>query len=407
MNSSKLSKDIKLFCLRMIYESNASHIGSALSIADILSVLYADIMQTFPENPNHPNRDRFILSKGHAASILYALLGELKYFDNLDNIPYDSKGQKSQNEVRDFLITLLKIFIALFIFGGIVSYFLSNYITKSLQKIVLKIKGIQLNQLDEKLHWDKNDEIGVLVDAYNSMIEKLKISTEKLAKSERQSAWREMAKQVAHEIKNPLTPMKLSVQHLERSLAKEPDKSDQKIHDFKIKMIQQIDLLSNIATEFSNFAELPKANFQEVDVLKIVSSTVSLFKNNSCEIYIKCEQDSKFISIGDEHQLIRVFNNLIKNSIQSFNKEGTITIRLLIRNGLISIEFEDNGMGIPKENKIKIFEPNFTTKSNGKGLGLAMVDQIIKLHNGNIELRSSSKKGTCFLIQLPLIDRNE
>lgn len=318
------------------------------------------------------------------------------------NIPYDSKGQKSQNEVRDFLITLLKIFIALFIFGGIVSYFLSNYITKSLQKIVLKIKGIQLNQLDEKLHWDKNDEIGVLVDAYNSMIEKLKLSTEKLAKSERQSAWREMAKQVAHEIKNPLTPMKLSVQHLERSIAKDPDKSDQIIHDFKIKMIQQIDLLSNIATEFSNFAELPKATFQKVDVLKIISSTVSLFKNSTCEIYIECDKDADFISFADEHQLIRVFNNLIKNSIQSFNKVGTITIRLLINDRFINIEFEDDGMGISKENKIKIFEPNFTTKSNGKGLGLAMVDQIIKLHNGNIKLRSSSKKGTCFLIQLPL-----
>ena len=236
------------------------------------------------------------------------------------------------------------------------------------------------------------------------MIEKLKLSTEKLAKSERQSAWREMAKQVAHEIKNPLTPMKLSVQHLERSLAKEPDKSEQKIHDFKVKMIQQIDLLANIATEFSNFAELPKANFQEVDVLKIISSTVSLFKNSSCEIYIECEKNANFISNADEHQLIRVFNNLIKNSIQSFNKEGTITIRLLIRDSFIAIEFEDNGMGIPIENKIKIFEPNFTTKSNGKGLGLAMVHQIIKIHNGNIELSSSSKKGTCFLIQLPLKD---
>ena len=147
------------------------------------------------------------------------------------NIPYNSKGEKAQNEVMDFLITLLKIFFILFIIGGIVSYFLSKYITKSLQKIVLKIKGVQLNQLNETLFWEKDDEIGVLVDAYNSMMGKLKLSTEKLAKSERQSAWREMAKQVAHEIKNPLTPMKLSVQHLERSLAKNPENSAEKIHD--------------------------------------------------------------------------------------------------------------------------------------------------------------------------------
>ncbi|MDG2343427.1 MAG: ATP-binding protein [Flavobacteriales bacterium] len=323
------------------------------------------------------------------------------------NIPYDSKGQKAQNEVMDFLMTLIKIFIILFIIGGLVSYLLSNYITKSLQKIVLKIKGVQLNQLDEALNWDKDDEIGVLVDAYNSMIEKLKVSTEKLAKSERQSAWREMAKQVAHEIKNPLTPMKLSVQHLERSLAKDPENSTEKIQDFKTKMIQQIDLLSNIANEFSNFAELPKANFKELDLLKMVNSIVDLFENKSCTISIDYQKKTDYTCFADEHQLIRVFNNLIQNSIQSFTKEGDINILLSVKGGFINIVFKDNGEGISKENITKIFEPNFTTKSNGKGLGLAMVDQIVKSHSGSIELLSSSKQGTSFLITLPLKIVNE
>ena len=323
------------------------------------------------------------------------------------NIPYDSKSQKAQNEVMDFLMTLIKIFIILFIIGGLVSYLLSNYITKSLQKIVLKIKGVQLTQLDEALNWDKDDEIGVLVDAYNSMIEKLKVSTEKLAKSERQSAWREMAKQVAHEIKNPLTPMKLSVQHLERSLAKDPENSAAKIQDFKTKMIQQIDLLSNIATEFSNFAELPRANFKVIDLLKLVNSVVDLFENKSCTISIDYQKKTNYTCFADEHQLIRVFNNLIQNSIQSFTNEGNITILLSIKDGSINIIFKDNGEGISKENIDKIFEPNFTTKSNGKGLGLAMVDQIVKSHSGYIELLSSSKEGTSFLIILPLKSINE
>ena len=323
------------------------------------------------------------------------------------NIPYDSKSQKAQNEVMDFLMTLIKIFIILFIIGGLVSYLLSNYITKSLQKIVLKIKGVQLTQLDEALNWDKDDEIGVLVDAYNSMIEKLKVSTEKLAKSERQSAWREMAKQVAHEIKNPLTPMKLSVQHLERSLAKDPENSAAKIQDFKTKMIQQIDLLSNIATEFSNFAELPRANFKVIDLLKLVNSVVDLFENKSCTISIDYQKKTNYTCFADEHQLIRVFNNLIQNSIQSFTNEGNITILLSIKDGAINIIFKDNGEGISKENIDKIFEPNFTTKSNGKGLGLAMVDQIVKSHSGYIELLSSSKEGTSFLIILPLKSINE
>ena len=322
------------------------------------------------------------------------------------NIPYNSKEQKSQNEVREFLITLIKIFIVLFIVGGIIAYFLSNYITKSLQKIVLNLKNVKLNQLDESLNWDRDDEIGVLVDAYNGMLLKLKASTDKLAKSERESAWREMAKQVAHEIKNPLTPMKLSVQHLERSIEKDPEQSAKKIKDFKLKMIQQIELLSNIATEFSIFAELPKTNFKKIDLIKVVNSTINLFKKSSYVFKLKNKNHSLII-FADEHQLIRVFNNLINNSIQSFEKNGEINIDINRTYNEVQIKFYDNGCGISKEHLSKIFEPNFTTKSTGKGLGLAMVNQIIKSHKGSIELLYSSAKGTCFLIVLPLKTGNE
>lgn len=323
------------------------------------------------------------------------------------NIPYNSKEQKSQNEVQEFLMTLIEIFIVLFIIGGIVAYFLSNYITKSLQKIVLKLKNIKINQLDESLQWNKTDEIGVLVDAYNGMILKLKESTDKLAKSERESAWREMAKQVAHEIKNPLTPMKLSVQHLERAIAKDPSKSEQKIQDFKLKMIQQIDLLSNIATEFSIFAELPKTNFKKIDLIKVINTAVALFKNKSYKFNIDCNGHQSIMIFADEHQLIRVFNNLIKNSIQAFEKSGEINIDLKEIKDQIEMKFTDNGSGIPSEYLTKVFEPNFTTKSMGKGLGLAMVNQIIKSHNGTIDLLSSSNKGTCFIIKIPIKKEHE
>ena len=202
------------------------------------------------------------------------------------NIPYNPNDYSTKSEMGEFLIQLMEVFLLLFIGAGIIAYLLSKYITKSIAEVRKKIESVQITQKNEKLIWTKKDEIGVLVNAYNEMINKLDLSKEELAKNQRQIAWREMAKQVAHEIKNPLTPMKLSVQHLERSLAKDPENSAAKIQDFKTKMIQQIDLLSNIATEFSNFAELPRANFKVIDLLKLVNSVVDLFENKSCTISI-------------------------------------------------------------------------------------------------------------------------
>ena len=174
------------------------------------------------------------------------------------NIPYHTSNFSNKTELWGFLERLLTVFFLLFLGAGILAYFLSTYITKSLAAVSQKIKSVEIGDNNERLNWKNNDEIGILVTAYNEMLNKLEISKEQLAQNERQNAWREMAKQVAHEIKNPLTPMKLSVQHLSRSLLL-LEKSDEKtIKDFQSKMVQQINVLSEIADEFSNYAELPK-----------------------------------------------------------------------------------------------------------------------------------------------------
>ena len=318
------------------------------------------------------------------------------------NIPYNPSDYNQKSEVWSFLNNLLEVFLLLLIGAGVLAFFLSRYITRSIAEVRKKIESVQINERNEKLIWNKKDEIGVLVGAYNEMINKLEISKEKLTKNERQVAWREMAKQVAHEIKNPLTPMKLSVQHLRRSLELSDKNQIKKITEFEAKMIQQINLLSEIASEFSSFAELPKAKMKTIDLINIVVKTVSLFQHNeNISINIVYNANEDFLIVGDANQLSRVFTNLINNSIQAIEEKGNIEIYIKNQEKMILIDIIDNGSGIPEELKKHIFEPKFTTKSNGKGLGLAMVHQIILNHNGEIYLSGEKEEGACFKISVP------
>ena len=320
------------------------------------------------------------------------------------NIPYNPQDYNPKSEVWLFLKSLLKVFSILLIGAGVIAYLLSKYITKSIEEVSKKIKSVKINEENEKLVWNAEDEIGILVNAYNEMINKLEISTEKLAKNERQNAWREMAKQVAHEIKNPLTPMKLSIQHLKRALATKDKKQEIIVNDFESKMIQQVDMLSEIANEFSRFAELPKARMKKINLYNIIKKTIDLYQNDyKTTIKIVKKIKENLIINGDENQLTRVFTNLINNSIQAISNSGEIEIILNVKGNLISIEFMDNGSGIPEELQAHIFEPQFTTKSNGKGLGLAMVNQIVSNHRGQISLLKSKKGETCFVLIFPKI----
>ena len=248
------------------------------------------------------------------------------------------------------------------------------------------------------------DEIGSLVSEYNRMILELSKSAELLAKSERESAWREMAKQVAHEIKNPLTPMKLSVQHLKRIWKDDAPDGDQKMERLTQTIIEQIDTLSSIATEFSNFAKMPKANLERVDVQQTLLNIIDLFNDsNDIEILFHNQTIENRIVLADKEQLLRVFNNIMKNAIQSIPKErkGIIEIDLKLENDSYTISIKDNGGGIASDVLDKIFVPNFTTKTGGMGLGLAMVKSIVEEFNGKIWFETKSDEGTIFYVSLP------
>jgi nitrogen fixation/metabolism regulation signal transduction histidine kinase/HAMP domain-containing protein len=293
-------------------------------------------------------------------------------------------------------MTAVAIFIALLI---------SRFTTRPLQLIRDKMRGISFDGTNEKINWPRKDEIGTLISEYNRMVDELSKSAELLAKSERESAWREMAKQVAHEIKNPLTPMKLSVQYLQKAWNEKSSDWEERLDRFSKTIIEHIDTLSAIASEFSDFAKMPQKHDEKINILDTVRKSLDLFTDTE-NITFTLEENSPgpHIVMADKNQLIRVFNNLINNSVQAIGKtkKGKVVISIDRKDDMHIIKVSDNGPGIPEEMVDKIFSPSFTTKTSGMGLGLALVKSIIQEAGGHITFSSSPDKGTEFIISLPV-----
>tara|TARA_R110000850_G_scaffold271031_2_gene404906 strand:+ start:302628 stop:304091 length:1464 start_codon:yes stop_codon:yes gene_type:complete len=317
------------------------------------------------------------------------------------NLPYIEEDDSIDRELKDFLIRLAEVYLIMMIVAIILAYFLSKHITRSLNAISEKIKETRLDKANKKIHiHNVSEEISTVVSAYNNMIDELELSATALAANERESAWREMAKQVAHEIKNPLTPMRLTVQSFERKFDKNDPNIQDKVNEFTTSLIQQIDTMSSIASAFSTYANMPAQKDETLNLVKIVKLALDIFN----ESFVEFTSDEKEIIVRlDRTQLIRVVTNLVKNAIQSVSEreEPKVEVKVYSEEGLAVIEVVDNGLGIPEENKLRVFEPKFTTKSSGMGLGLAMVKNIIENYNGNISLESELHKGSVFRVVFP------
>jgi two-component system, NtrC family, nitrogen regulation sensor histidine kinase NtrY len=320
------------------------------------------------------------------------------------NLPYFAKQDESKKEISSFLVTFLNIYILLILFGIFVTVLISNYITSPLALLAKKMSQLRLGMVNEKITWKPNDEIGQLVSEYNRMIDELSRSAEMLAMSERESAWREMARQVAHEIKNPLTPMKLSAQHLEKAWKEHAPDWDQRLARFTKTLVEQIDTLSVIASDFSDFAKMPTVVVTRIDLEEVVRFVLSLYQDATMIHYeFKSEVADPFIS-GDRSQLIRLFTNLLNNALQAIgdHSEGIIRIHLTKERNQMLVKVSDNGCGISPERAGKIFQPDFTTKTSGMGLGLAIVKGIVEGMSGEISFTSEEQKGTTFIIKFPV-----
>ena len=321
------------------------------------------------------------------------------------NLPYVEDDGYYQTELKNFLIGLTQVYSFMLLVAFGVAYFLSSYITKSLKTISDKLSETSLNQKNEKIVLEASSkEINLLINAYNAMVDELEESALKLAQSEREEAWQEMAKQVAHEIKNPLTPMRLTVQSFQRKFDANDPNLKQKINDYSETLIQQIDTMSSVASAFSNFASMPAQQNETVNVVDVIELTMEIF--NEEYVHFKAEE-AVIISKIDRTQLIRIITNLVKNAIQAFSEDQqnkAVCVNVKKMSNTIIVTVADNGMGIAKEDFNRIFEPKFTTKSSGMGLGLGIIKNIIENYKGTITLESQLGKGTTFTVSLPIIN---
>ncbi len=268
------------------------------------------------------------------------------------------------------------------------------------------LASVGVGKKSEHLVYTGNDEIGALVKQYNRMVDEIEESTHKLANSEREYAWREMAKQIAHEIKNPLTPMKLNVQQLYKSWKDKAPGFDKLLERFTKNQIEYIDNLSTIATAFSSFAKMPGNNPVELNLLDQIRSMLELFKNTANITFnVNWPHESKVMIFADREHINSVFANLIKNGIQSIPQghAGVISVNMEIQSDKVVISIGDNGSGIPEDLQWKLFTPNFTTKSSGMGLGLSIAKKYIENANGRIWFESAAGMGSVFFVELPLI----
>lgn len=324
------------------------------------------------------------------------------------NLPYFAKQSELRNEVSYFLVAFINIYLFLVLMAVVLALVVSGYVTKPLQLIREKLARIRLGKTNEKISWNRDDEIGSLVGEYNRMVDELSVSARLLAKSERETAWREMARQVAHEIKNPLTPMKLSVQYLEKAWKEKVPDWDERLRRFSKTMIEQIDNMATIAREFSDFAQMPAGKNNRIDLKGFVSEVTDLYKDfEKVNITINMpETEGHMFVNADRQQLLRVFNNLIKNAIQSYEKNETAVIEVSCRQNdyFYTIAFTDYGCGISENHHSSIFNPYFTTKAKGMGLGLSMVKNIIESINGNVDFRSKEGQGSTFEINIPVMN---
>ncbi len=401
-----------------IYELSAVHrmpliiydLNGELLIKSNESFIKDSVKQGIPDivisKMNNSPKKRFLVSysrEGERFQSSYSYITDNKFKPlAILNLPYLQNDDLVKKDILAFLRSLVEVYLFMLLICIGLAYLLSNYITRSITAISDKINKTRIGKQNKKIEASYiSQEVSVLVEAYNSMIDQLEESAVKLAVSERENAWREMAKQVAHEIKNPLTPMRLTVQNFHRKFDPEDPKIKNKLAEYSDTLIQQIDTMSAIASAFSNFAKMPERKDEILNVNEVVDSALDIFTEKGITFNASAEE---ILINFDRTQLIRVITNLVKNALQAISEDRSseITVTISRKANDAYIYVKDNGIGIDLENKHKVFEPNFTTKSSGMGLGLAMVKSIIETYKGTITYTSVKNEGTEFVVRIPL-----
>ncbi len=321
------------------------------------------------------------------------------------NVPFFSSQKDLNFQISNIVVTLINLYAFIFLVSGLFTVLITRWLTRTLNVIIQQFGRLNL-QRNERITWPYDDEIGLLVREYNSMVKKVEENAILLAQSERETAWREMARQVAHEIKNPLTPMKLNIQYLQQALKNNQVNIKELVDKVADSLVEQIDNLSYIASEFSNFAKMPEARPEKLELGELLERCVELhFNTQNIAVSLNTQAENLFV-YADRSQLLRVFNNLLENAKQAIpeNRHGNIEVLIKKENEYAVVTVSDNGIGMSEEVVKKIFHPYFTTKTSGTGLGLAMTKKIIEFWKGEIWFDTKEDEGTVFSIRLPLVD---
>ncbi len=320
------------------------------------------------------------------------------------NIPSFDSQMELKREISNFLVTIINLNAFIFLIAGAIALFITNRITSSFTLISNKMRAINLGKTNEEIPWHRNDEIGGLVTEYNKMLNKLEGSAAQLAKSEREGAWREMARQVAHEIKNPLTPMKLSIQYLQKAIDNNSPNVKEMTSGVAKTLVEQIDHLSKIAADFSQFANIGNPRSEVFDLHDMLHSLVSLYTATDNLEFQWHPVPQRIVLFADKTQLNRLFTNLLQNAVEACDnvENKKIVMSEELEEGYVIVKIADNGHGIPQQVQEKIFTPNFTTKSSGTGLGLAMSKNIIEQAKGDLWFETKENGGSVFFAKIPL-----
>lgn len=320
------------------------------------------------------------------------------------NLPYFTQQSKLSDEISTFLLAIINVYIIFILIAVTIAIVTANKLTRPLQIVQESIAQMKLGRGNVKIQYQSQDELGNLIDEYNKKVEELEHSVEVLSRIERESAWREMARQVAHEIKNPLTPIKLSIQQLQRRIHTERNIDVAYFQKVTQAIIEQIDNLSSIATTFSSLAQMPVPRKDKININQIIEEVVTLYQDSRVNFDLNLDESGCFV-LADKEQMRRVFINLINNAIQAFpaGEQGTVGIFVKGKNQRI-IVVEDNGIGVPEEIRDKLFQPNFTTKTSGSGLGLAICKSIVEYLGGSIRYEPRQPRGSRFILTFPSAD---
>ncbi len=320
------------------------------------------------------------------------------------NLQLFGQQEAYEQQIESFFKAAINVFVLLLAISVFIALVVSNWLIGPLQVVARSVRNLELGKNNQKISYQNDDEIGALVKAYNDKLAELEQAAQQIAQSERESAWRDLAQQIAHEIKNPLTPMKLNIQHLLHKMETEDADAKDLAQKSLPSLIEQIDALARMANEFARFAKLPEPHFERLELNGFLDQAITLFDEDQAKIHFQPNNTLLWVS-ADKDMLNQVLHNLLLNAKQATDNtaEAKISVKVSVEEDHVEIAIEDNGIGIDTDQQARIFTPYFTTKSSGSGIGLSVVRQIIEKHNGSIRFESTPNQGTTFYIRLTLL----